>query len=72
MQPHDWLVGIYTVVNARIFLIGRREIIELCASREIHYVCDSGRVEGLILDKDEQEEEETRTSRGESVKGMVS
>ncbi len=43
-----------------------------CASREIHYVCDSGRVEGLILDKEEQEEEETRASRGESVKGMVS
>jgi hypothetical protein len=42
-----------------------------CGSREIHYVCDSGRVEGLILDKEEQEEE-TRASRGESVKGMVS
>ncbi len=42
-----------------------------CASREIHYVCDSGRVEGLILDKEEQEEE-TRGSRGESVKGLLS
>ncbi len=60
------------MVNTRSFLIGWREFTELCASREIHYVCDSGRVEGLILDKEEQEEEETRASRGESVKGMVS
>jgi hypothetical protein len=34
-------------------------------------VCDSGRVEGLILDKEEQEEE-TRASRGESLNGIVS
>jgi hypothetical protein len=59
------------MVNARSFLIGWREFIELCGSREIHYVCDSGRVEGLILDKEDQEEE-TRASRGESVKGTVS
>jgi hypothetical protein len=34
--------------------------------REIHYVCDSGRVEGLILHKDEdteQEEEEELVER---------
>jgi len=41
--------------------------------REIHYVCDSGRVEGLILDKDDQEDEQDdHVVRGERRIGIVS
>ena len=37
-------------------------------SREIHYVCENGRVEGLILDKGPSEER-TRRERPRSAKG---
>jgi len=43
-------------------------------NREIHYVCDSGRVEGLILHKEEETEQEERSrpsNRGEDREGLI-
>jgi hypothetical protein len=47
--------GLSKSILAWIICILRKKV---CSKREIHYVCDSGRVEGLILHKDEDTEQE--------------